>query len=59
MVVREGHEIKFPEAARSGQAAHRFLVSVAPAGGVDVVVLSEVVEVLNQTAAETDLGHMV
>ena len=42
-------------ASRRGQVGHSLPILVIPSRGVDVVVLSQVVEVLDKTTTETDL----
>jgi len=55
MVVSEGDKVQFGESPRGEHSCHGLAVLVVPARRVDVLVVSQVVQVLYQTTTETNL----
>ena len=57
-MICKRHKIEFRKSSGGGQTGHSLLVLVAPTSGVDMVVVSKVVEVLYQTPTEANLQVM-
>lgn len=55
MVIRKRHKIELRKPSGGSQTGHSLPVLVAPTSGIDVAVVSKVVEVLYQTTTEANL----
>ncbi len=58
-MVGKGHKVQFRETSGGFEAVDGVRVGAVPSGGIDVVVVGKVIQVLNETSTEADLWQMV